>query len=236
MFLGEIEQYPAWGVATCSRAIEIGYRARCANGYGQALYFQQANAGDLSEASMTATFNAAASYWNAERADFTGYPGLCGRYQEPVKTAGRVPELQWRESEASTNAENPMIVGCQGRARTYDTRINSPLLCQLSYLALRITHPHGARGRDSVHDLRRPTSKQPTMAEARVRHVRIPQPQIERSTQNGFCGEPASGCHCKCTCGTESDAFPEAPRTPICAPARKRAPGTASGAIDAKCP
>lgn len=122
MFLGEIEQYPAWGVATCTRAIEIGYGARCANGYGQALYFQQANAGDLSEASMVATFNAAtdacltgpvlvdcivgvsgaaASYWSAERPDFSGYPDLCGRYPEPVQTACREPELQWRGNEAS---------------------------------------------------------------------------------------------------------------------------------------
>ena len=124
MYLGDLAGFPTWGETTCRRAVANGYGPRCANGYGQALYFQQTNAGDLSEAGIVGNFEAAtlacmpgelqidcivgvsgaaASYWSAERASFEGYPDLCGEYSEPIRSACLEPERQWRANLAGLN-------------------------------------------------------------------------------------------------------------------------------------
>ena len=119
MYLGSLRDFPQWGTQTCIRAAEVGYGARCANGYGQALYFQQAKATDISESAIESNFEAAtkecldgalnidcivgvsgaaASYWSAEKDSFDGYPDLCGRFEEPVRSACLDPENLWRQN------------------------------------------------------------------------------------------------------------------------------------------
>jgi hypothetical protein len=122
MYRGDLQNFSDWGNVTCARAVEAGYGNRCANGYGQALYFQQTNAGNLEADSIRGNFEAAtkncltgeilidcivgvsgaaASYWSAERSNFDGYPDLCGGFEEPIRSACLGPENQWRENEAS---------------------------------------------------------------------------------------------------------------------------------------
>lgn len=124
MYEGDESSFQSWAASACSKAATVGSGDRCANGYGQALYFREGSSGDLSPDNMERVFDiatdkcalpglevecvvgasgAAASFWSAERDSFDNYPNLCDKYKEPIKSACLVPEQQWRDNLASLN-------------------------------------------------------------------------------------------------------------------------------------